>query len=167
MAKKVIYHTNQTLAQKAYLAGIIDGEGCFYIGRVKQGKYGCGWQWHSLIRVTSCDEELILWLENIFGGSKDSRYRWTGKKKYCRPVYNWQATGEMLNYILNCIEPYLIIKKKQCNVMKRYRLTSKNIGSKRLSEEIVKKRFELLKEMKNLNSRFHDHPLKNHSALSP
>jgi len=167
MAKKVIYHIDQTTEQIAYLAGIIDGEGCLYIGRVKQGKYGSGWQWRALIRVTSCDEELILWLEETFGGSKDSRYRWTSKKKYFRPVYNWQATGNMLDHVLKCVEPYLIIKKKQCDVMKRYRLTSKNIGSKRLPDDIVAKRFELLSEIRNLNSRYHDHPLKIHSALSP
>lgn len=166
MAKKVIYHTNQSVAQIAYLAGIIDGEGCLYIGRVRQGKYGCGWQWHVMLRVTSCDEVLILWLEQTFGGSKDSRYRWTSKKKFTRPVYNWQATGEMLDYVLSAVEPYLIIKKPQCDVIKRYRKTCKNIGNKRLPDHINEQRFELLKELKNLNSRWHEHPLKNPSALS-
>jgi hypothetical protein len=120
-----------------------------------------------MLKITSCDEELIIWLENTFGGSKDSRYRWTSKQKFTRPVYNWQATGAMLDYLLPLVEPYLIIKKKQCDVMKRYRLTSKNIGSKRLPPEIVQKRLALLCEMRNLNSRFHEHPLKNPSALSP
>lgn len=167
MAKKVIYHTNHTPQQLAYLAGIVDGEGCFYIGRVKQGKYGSGWQWHVMLKITSCDECLILWLESTFGGAKDSRYRWTSKKKFTRPVYNWQATGEMLDYILSAIEPYLIIKKLHCDVMKRYRKTCKNIGSKRLSDEVNEARFVLMSELRNLNSRFHDHPLKKSSALSP
>lgn len=167
MGKKVNYYTNHTIAQIAYLAGIIDGEGCLYIGRVKQGKYGSGWQWHVLLKVTSCDEALILWLEQTFGGSKDSRYRWTSKKKFTRPVYNWQATGEMLDYVLSVIEPYLIIKKPQCDVIKRYRKTCKNIGSQRLPDHINEQRFELLKELKNLNSRWHEHHLKSPSALSP
>ena len=140
MAKIVKFHTNHTIAQIAYLAGLIDGEGCLYIGHTKQGKYGNGYQWHSMLKITSCDEALIIWLENIFGGSKDSRYRWTSKKKFTRPVYNWQATGAMLDYLLPLIEPYLIIKAKQCDVMKRYRQTSKNIGSKRLPPEINEQR---------------------------
>lgn len=167
MAKKVNFHTNQTTEQIAYLAGIVDGEGCFYIGRVKQGKYGSGWQWHVLLKITSCDEVLILWLEQIFGGSKESRYRWTSKQKFNRPVYNWQATGEMLDYILQAIEPYLIIKKPHCDVMKRYRVTCKNIGSKRLPDHINDQRFILMKELRNLNTRYHNHSLKNPSALSP
>jgi hypothetical protein len=160
MVKIVKFSTDHAQVQIAYLAGIVDGEGCFYIGHVKQGKYGNGLQWHSMLKVTSCDEELIIWLENTFGGAKDSRYRWTSKQKFTRPVYNWQATGEMLDYILPKIKPYLIIKSKQCDVMIKYRLTSKNIGSKRLSQEVTEKRLELMSEIRNLNSRFHEHPLK-------
>jgi hypothetical protein len=167
MGKIVKFSTNHDIWQIAYLAGIVDGEGCLYIGNVKQGKYGNGMQWHSMLKVTSCDEDLIIWLENTFGGSKDSRYRWTSKKAFTRPVYNWQATGPMLDYVLPAILPYLIIKRKQCEIMIRYRLTSKNIGSKRLSPEINEKRLELMNELRNLNSRFHEHPLKNPSALSP
>lgn len=167
MGKIVKYTTSHEVSQIAYLAGIIDGEGCFYLGNVKQGKYGNGLQWHSFIKITSCDEELIIWLENTFGGSKDSRYRWTSKKKFTRPVYNWQATGPMLDYILPLVRPYLIIKKKHCDVMILYRLTCKNIGSKRLSSEITEKRLKLLSDMRNLNTRYHDHPLKNPSPLSP
>lgn len=166
MARKVIFHTKHTTAQIAYLAGLVDGEGCFYIGYTKQGKYGSGYQWHSMLKITSCDECVILWLEKTFGGSKDSRYRWTSKKAFTRPVYNWQATGEMLDYILPKVEKFLIIKKPQCSVMRKYRSTSKNIGSKRLSEEINTLRCELLKEMRALNSRFHNYAAKT-SALSP
>ena len=163
MGKIVKFRNDQIDTQISYLAGIIDGEGCFYLGHVKQGKYGNGLQWHSMIKVTSCDEELIIWLENTFGGSKDSRYRYTSKQAFTRPVYNWQATGVMLDYLLPKIYPYLIIKPRQCDVMIRYRLTSKNIGSKRLPPEITERRLELLNEMRNLNSRWHEHPLKTKS----
>lgn len=168
MGKIVKFKTKHTATQVAYLAGLIDGEGCFYIGRVKQGKYGSGYQWHSLLRIASCDECIIIWLEETFGGSKDSRYRWTSKKAFYRPIYNWQATGPMLDYIMPKILKYLIIKKPHCEVMIKYRLTSKNIGSKRLPDEVVERRYELLKEIRHLNSRWHNHPLKkNPSAPSP
>jgi len=168
MSKKVFFKTKHTIAELAYLAGIVDGEGCFYIGHTKQGKYGSGYQWHSMLKITSCDECLIVWLENTFGGSKDSRYRWTSKKAFCRPVFNWQATGEMLDYILPNIFPYLIIKKPQCEIMATYRSTSNNIVSKRLPESVNQTRLELLEKMRNLNSRFHNHAAKaNSSALSP
>ena len=165
MAKVVQFNKLVSEIQLSYLAGIIDGEGCFYIGCVKQGKYGNGLQWHSMLKVTNCEEQLIIWLENTFGGSKDSRYRWTSKQKFTRPVYNWQATGEMLDFLLPRVKPYLIIKKQHCDVMLEYRETSKNIGSKRLPPEIGEKRLILMKKMRNLNSRFHEHPLKDDSNL--
>jgi len=167
MGRNAVYKTDQTKEQIAYLAGIIDGEGCFYFGRVKQGKYGNGWQWHSNIQVSNCDEALIIWLEDIFGGKKETRYRTTSKNKYNRPVFIWRAGGEMINYLLPLIEPYLVIKKKHCVVMAQIRATYKNWGSKQLPPEVSELRFTLLKELRNLNSRWHDHPLKNPSPLSP
>jgi hypothetical protein len=162
------FKTNHEIWQIAYLAGIIDGEGCFYLGHIKHGQYGCGMQWHSVMKVQVCDEELITWLENTFGGRKDTPHsRYTSKRTYERPVFGWQATGAMLDYLLPLIRPYLVIKPKQCDVMMQYRLTSKNIGSKRLPPEIHEKRIELMLQMRHLNSRFHNHPLKNPSALLP
>lgn len=167
MAKRVIYKTNQTSEDIAYLAGIIDGEGCFYIGKTKQSKYGSGSSWHAMIKVTSCDECLIIWLENTFGGAKETRHRWTSKKAFTRPIYTWQATGPMLDYILPLIYSRLVIKKRHCAIMGQYRSTCENIGSRRLSDHVVETRTNLMTELRQLNSRFHNHPLKNPSPLSP
>lgn len=169
MAKIVKFTKNQSPEQLAYLAGIVDGEGCFYFGKVKQGRYGNGTQWHCKLAVTSTDRCLTDWLNNLFGGTKEQRYRYTSKKTYYRPVYRWDATGLMLNYICPKILPYLIIKKKQCELFIEIRKTYANIGSKRLPEHIVQQREAFLIAIRNLNSRFHDHPLKhkNPSALSP
>lgn len=160
MGKTVKFTTNQTPEQFAYLAGIVDGEGCFYFGKVKQGRYGNGTQWHCKLAVTSCDKCLPDWLNNLFGGTKEQRYRYTSKKAYERPIYRWDASGLMLDFLLPKILPYLVIKIKQCETMIEIRKTYANIGSKRLPDEIVARREEFLIIMRNLNSRFHDHPLK-------
>ena len=162
MAKHVPFTTGQTADQFAYLAGIVDGEGCFYFGQVKQGRYGNGTQWHCKLAVTSTDQCLTEWLNNLFGGCKEQRYLYTSKKAYERPIHRWDATGELLDYLMPEILPYLIIKQKQCLTMIEIRKTYANIGSKRLPDEVVQKRTELLVVMRNLNSRFHDHPLKKH-----
>ena len=167
MGHKVIYRTDQTPEQLAYLAGIIDGEGCFYIGLVKHGKYGNGYQWHSLLKVSSCDLILIEWLEQHFGGKTESRHRYTSKKKFERPTYGWIIRGEMLDHFLPLLYPYFTIKKKHCEVMMEYRKTSANIGSQRLPAEVYDIRHKLMVQMRSLNTRFHGHPLKNPSPLSP
>lgn len=162
MAKNVKFTTDQTPEQLAYLAGIADGEGCFYFGKVKQGRYGNGTQWHCKLAVTSTDQCLTDWLNELFGGTQEIRYRYTSKRTYERPIYRWDASGLLLDYICPKILPYLIIKKKQCETMIEIRKTYANIGSKRLPDDIVEKRDQFLVIMRNLNSRFHDHPLKQH-----
>lgn len=167
--KTIRYNVNATPEQIAYLAGIIDGEGCFFLGRFSQKnqKKETVIGWHSLIRITSCDEVLIIWLEQNFGGKRESRYRWTAKKKFYRPVYGWNATGITLDWLLPKIKPYLLIKSKHCDVMLEYRKTNLAYTNKPLTEEILQKRFELIKQMRNLNSRFHDHPLKELAPCHP
>lgn len=151
--------------QIAYLAGIIDGEGCMYLGYNKaHEKYH---SWHSMMKVSNCDIELILWLENTFGGAKQTHTRWTSKRAFERPVYTWQSTGAMLDYLLPLIQPFLVIKNKQCEIMLRYRKTCGWNGPIKISEEIQKERTECMLLMRKLNSRWHNHPLKNPSALLP
>lgn len=162
MARLVKFTTNQTQEQFAYLAGIVDGEGCFYFGKVNQGRYGNGTQWHCKLAVTSCDKCLTDWLNNLFGGTKEQRYRYTSKRAFERPIYRWDASGAMLDYILPKILSFLIIKRKQCETMIEIRKTYANIGSRRLPAEIVTQREVFLTIMRNLNSRFHIHPLKVH-----
>lgn len=165
MGKQPRYNANITDVQLAYLAGIIDGEGCFFIGRFRQSPTSDKYGWHAMIKVSNCDEGLILWLEQNVGGSKDSRYRWTSKQKFTRPVYNWQATGIMLDFLLPLIRPYLVIKTLHCDTMLEYRKTSLAYTNQRLSPEIEELRFEIMKKLRNLNSRFHDHPLKEQNNL--
>ena len=160
MARKTFFKTTQIPVEVAYLAGIIDGEGCFYIGHIKQGKYGTCHQWHCLIKITSCDKILIDWLREHFNGCSENRYRWTAKKAFYRPVYSWTLGGEALNHFLPLLQPFLVIKQEHCKVMIEIRKTFKNWGSRRLPENILKKRITLMKEMRKLNSRFHDHPFK-------
>lgn len=160
MARLTHFHTDHSPLTIAYMAGLVDGEGCFYSGKVKQGKYGNGWQFHTALVIASCDECIIVWLENTFGGKRESRYRWTSKKSHYRPVFNWRAQGPMLDYLCPLLLPHLIIKKRQCEVMIEIRSTYANIGSKRLSEEVANKRILLIEKLRSFNSRFSEHFLK-------
>jgi len=162
MARKTIFKTGQLPTEIAYLAGIIDGEGCFYIGQIKQGKYGTRQQWHVLVKITSCDVVLIDWLREHFTGCSENTYRWTSKKAFYRGVYSWSLGGEALDYFLPLLQPFLTIKKEHSKVMIKIRKTFKNRGSKRLSEETLNIRKKLMIKMRNLNSRFHNHAFKQH-----
>lgn len=167
MAKITQFNTNHTKEQLAYLAGIIDGEGCFYVGKVKQGKYGSGYQFHTTIKVDNTHRPLIDFLNQTFGGKRE--YSYWKKNPNHKPVYAWYSAGMMLDYICPLILPYLIVKKQQCELMIEIRKTYKNIGSKRLPQNIIDARLDIISKMRKLNSRGHNNPLKqeNTCPLSP
>ena len=157
MARKIPFKRGQADTELAYLAGIIDGEGCFFIGQMpyKDKKH-----WHVFIKITSCDVCLIDWLKEHFTGCSERRNRWTSKKAFYRPVYSWTMGGETLDYFLPLLEPYFIIKKEHCIVMKEIRKTFNKGNPVKLTSNVLEKRITLLKEMRKLNSRFHNHAIK-------
>lgn len=154
----------------AYLAGIIDGEGCFYIGQANANYKGIIARHHRCcLKIDSTDEILINWLISNFKGLNSARTRWTSKKSYERQIHTWVVTGDKLLEICEAVISYLVIKKPHCENIIRFRKTFTNkIGQHtKPSNDVIRIREECLLVSRNLNSRWHNHPLKNPSALSP
>lgn len=94
--------------EKAYIAGVIDGEGCIQI----EGTL------HSTIclQVANTDERLIKFLEEIYGGSVH-KVTWrsyltrNGKKQ--KPGITWRVRADLAYRVIGDILPYLKIKKEQ------------------------------------------------------
>lgn len=154
----------------AYLAGIVDGEGCLHIGQANVSHTGKITRHHRCcLKVDSTDQILIDWLIDNFDGLNSARTRWTSKRAYERPVHTWVVTGDKLLELCEQILPYLVIKRKHCENIIKFRKTFTNkIGEHTPpSEEMIQIREECLKVSRQLNSRWHNHPLKDSSALSP
>lgn len=154
----------------AYLAGIIDGEGCFYIGQIKRSYNGKITKHHiGIIKIDNTEEVLINWLINNFEGLNSARNRWTSKRKFERPIHTWVVTGDKLLELCQQIHPYLVIKKAHCENMIKFRATYTNKIGKNTAPtpDIIDIREECLHVSRNLNSRWHNHPLKNPSPLLP
>jgi hypothetical protein len=103
------YTWTMTNEQKAYIAGIIDGEG--WLGFTNKGR-GHG-RPQPQIQVSSCDSELIDWLKEACGG-------WN-----CKPIvrggnrnieYRWRIGGYKACALLAEIAPYLVINKRIARV---------------------------------------------------
>jgi len=147
----------------AYMAGIVDGEGCLYISKIPK-KIGDGYvseHYRGLLKIDNTDKSLIEWLDNIFSGTCSAKIRVTSSRKFEREVFSWIATGDRLLDLCEQILPYLVIKKKHCENMIKFRKSYTNqIGSNKVSEESLLIRQQCLEESRKLNSRFHLHPLK-------
>lgn len=148
----------------AYMAGIVDGEGCFYIGLIPK-KSGDGYateHYRGLLKIDNTEHILIDWLNKIFSGTNSAATRFTSTQKFTREVFSWIATGDRLLDLCEQILPYLTIKKKQCEIMIKFRKTYvQKLGCNKLSKESLDSRQLCFEEIRKLNSRFHLHPMKN------
>lgn len=91
----------------AYLAGILDGEGCFKVGSGSSRIAG--------LDVRMCDAGTVEWLKATFGG-----ITYTERSSTNRTVYGWRLHRQAdLLYVLPRVAPYLQIKAPQAWAMLR------------------------------------------------
>lgn len=149
-----------TIAQIAYLAGIIDGEGSIYIGNFSFNKKTGAKYYQTNIEVTNTDEALIQWLVKFFGGRMNKYTFKQTPKNSRRPIFRWIASGELLTELCHLLLPYLVIKKNQCEIMIKMRKTfEKGItikgtqGTQPNSPELLALRQSYLEQMQSLHCR--------------
>lgn len=128
----------------AYLAGLIDGEGCLSISRV--GNYGYG----ASIIIKMTNEEVIKWVHINFGGclSKESR------KAPQETIYSWQLNtrAEILN-LLRALQPYLKVKKVNAKVVAGFCLRFPDARRLGVVKEDISEKYKYYKVAQALNSR--------------
>ena len=93
----------------AYLAGLIDGEGCISIRKTFQNGKD---QFKPMVEVGMTDIEPVRLLQKTFGGSY-----WPEVVRDMKlPVTKWRVTGTHVIPVLEPLLPYLRAKKKQAEV---------------------------------------------------
>ena len=110
----------------AYIAGIIDGEGCIYVRKVKPGKRYKYIQHSICIAVNNTDKKMIDFLQNNFPayvrGYKNNN------SVHRRKVWVWSIQNKKAEEVLKCILPYLITKKEQAELAIQISETKKYTG---------------------------------------
>ena len=137
------------VARDSYMAGIIDGEGSMSIGlykiKRKDGSINNGFT--IKIYVTTTDIALIDWLQDNFGGKVYDKLNDIGHlgTKIC---YRWQSLSKKeMRWIIDLIEPYLIIKKKQAQIIREFYDGFVNLNG--VSEDVRIKEWERRLELRN------------------
>ncbi len=126
-----------TSLDKAYAAGLFDGEGSITLTRTRRVRLPS-----PQVSVASNDIEVLEWLRERFGGS-------VSKKQPRQPThsvsYDWRLTDRRALAFLKEIRPYLVIQRKIRRVdllLKSYvRLTPRN---GRYTEEQLRLRQEFV-----------------------
>jgi hypothetical protein len=155
----------------AYLAGLIDGEGCFFIGNFMTKSKTTGNMYpnyHCILKISSNDVCVLEWVNKTFG----ARITVLNKKRkdHTRNFVTYDAyfTGNMLTDLTHLLLPHLKIKKPQAEVMLKMRATFPRSGSsgRYRCPERDSLRAALHRDMHRLNSRFKQHPLKSDLYLT-
>ena len=132
--------------EKAYIAGIIDGEGCICLVKAKRGQRKRGpspYVFYAIhLRVANTRHELIAWLLDRIGGKMYVLQKTRGNRKL---ALQWHTQGRQAKDLLAQVEPYLVIKRAQAEVARRFFALGRT--------PIPSQRARLWEEMRTLNWR--------------
>jgi hypothetical protein len=134
--------------EKAYLAGLIDGEG--YIG-ILRNKRGNKKSFHStwpivftpVIKVAMIDRPVIEWLYATLGGSFETRKPTMLNQ---RESYGWTCRKASVATILKLIYPYLRVKKPHADIIFEY-MTTRDGTAKPITKAVYDKRMNLYEQL--------------------
>jgi hypothetical protein len=115
---------NPTEIELAYIAGVMDGEGCVTILRQK---FPRKFQYRLFLVVSNTNEEVIRYLHNILGCGAVHPLRRTQKRDTHMDVWQWQASFSDAYSVLTALYPYLIVKRRDALIaMEFYKLPPNN-----------------------------------------
>lgn len=137
--------------EKAYLAGLVDGDGTITANKYKNKRNRTGYGFQKDVAIISTHREFIERLHKMIGGDiqtfiyHDSRER---KEGYKLGFCNQRSALSFLN----AVSPYLILKKEQAETMKTLlesRLSARS--EKGPSAPISPQEWDLVDEIRRLN----------------
>ena len=123
----------------AYLAGIIDADGCIRVS--KQKPYACQGRttpgYHARVHVRMVEREAIDLLDATFGG-----HVWTQKPSLTRgrPLHVWDVSDAKAQRALELLLPYLRVKRAQAEnalALRRLRAESSKHRTKVTGEKVM------------------------------
>lgn len=140
--------------EKAYIAGIIDGEGCIHIQKQERKVMKKHW-FQCKVSVGMTAWEIPFYLKSIYGGSVHEFYK---NHPIHKSRFTWVLVRkDELKKFLRDIKPYLKLKKRQVEILlsllsmkvvkKHYDNLNKNERDK------FRKKDKLYMEIRTLNHR--------------
>jgi len=133
---------NLSQEESAYIAGIVDGEGCLSFRKEKNESIT------PLLSVCNTNEEIIQFLKNKFDwGYKGYRDNRREKPKW---ILEMRGMTKLVPLIL-CLEKYLIIKREQAKLIKEFCESRLNrLGRKK---PLTSREIEIIDKVHGLNRR--------------
>ena len=132
---------------RAYLAGLIDGEGCICISSSKNKLDVDIWSLRLQIEMT--DYDVLKWVQGQAGGTMSCRDR----NPEWKIIWRWSLCGKQIAILLAKILPYLKIKSNQAKLAIEFASLLRGTGQGGMSDQEKKARWDLKKQMLFLNKK--------------
>lgn len=124
--------------EKAYIAGIIDGEGSIMLTRLHKNQY------HSpCVSIASTDSELLQWVKVTIGSGKITSKKNYNEEKH-KNSYTYTIIYDDAINLLKDIEPYLVISKKKAraqHIISKYKKVTLRNGRYNEIQKLAKEQF--------------------------
>ena len=135
--------------EAAYIAGMIDGDGCLYIGPQKNSSDS----YRIVVKVT-CKEKLILdWLYEHTGVGNVYVHKAYSPHQHDATYYEYRITSHKdVVDLVERIYPYTVTKKRRCELMYHLGKHMQNRLSGRLTDKEREWRTAIYQEFKSLQS---------------
>ncbi len=103
-----------TEAELAYAAGIIDGEGSFYIHERPPYRSSVSPSHTLSVSVSNTDRRMLDWMHERFGGTilvnkPPTNRAWS-------QAYQWRVSSRLAVTFIDQIYPYLVCKREQADI---------------------------------------------------
>ena len=144
------------MLSKFYIAGLLDGEGCFLIKTIKGNRPNAkNITYTTRIQLNITFKKITELLKEQYGGSI---YRIKRNNPKHRDTYLWVITSQKAKKLLMDVIPHLIIKRKEAKILlelqKHIETTkdwrTKTPGKRGHSKSVMKLREKLFQQLKEL-----------------
>lgn len=136
----------------AYIAGIVDGEGCVTLSKLTDATMRDGHSYRPCVMISNTNRVLMQYLTAIVGVGR------VNKRKPSSPnskiSYVWVCWSKQATSLLYQLLPFLVLKKKQAELLLDFqRKSSQNFGMRGLPPNIRRYQEKACHQMRRLNKR--------------
>ena len=150
--EKVNKQVALTEVERAYAAGLIDGEGC--IRMTQRGKNGGKAFWSGqftlMVELTNTSKAMTDWLLERLGGTVS--YCKAEPHRNARERWHWRVAANKALYTLDAIWPYVIVKRAQAKLGRRFQRYAQYAGRAQ-TERVAELHKRFYDEFASLNAR--------------
>jgi LAGLIDADG endonuclease len=111
-------HERTRETDRAWLAGIIDGEGSIHISRVTEPKNKSGFAFHPVLSITNTNESILSNIKRITDCGSICRVR--SLRASWKDKYLYTANSNCVRKILPEVLPYLVAKREQARLLLKF-----------------------------------------------